>query len=94
MIDLLQNESGDLEFSRLTMLLINKILAAVPDQETFYDITDCLEDQGMRGISEKLLKDPNTDPVLVEQLRIYEVNFLIFTYLSRHVSTESNRTLH
>ncbi|VUZ44698.1 unnamed protein product [Hymenolepis diminuta] len=76
LIDLLQNESGDLEFSRLTMLLINKILAAVPDQETFYDITDCLEDQGMRGISEKLLKDPNTDPVLVEQLRIYEASLI------------------
>lgn len=73
-MDLLQNESGDVEFSRMTMLLINKVLAAVPDQETFYDITDCLEDQGMRTISEKLLNDPNTDPVLVEQLRIYEVN--------------------
>ncbi|VDO04112.1 unnamed protein product [Rodentolepis nana] len=76
LIDLLQNESGDLEFSRLTMLLINKVLAAVPDQETFYDITDCLEVQGMQEISDKLLKDPNTDPVLVEQLRIYEASLI------------------
>ncbi|VDM30728.1 unnamed protein product [Hydatigera taeniaeformis] len=76
LIDLLQNESGDLEFSRLTMLLINKVLAAVPDQETFYDITDCLEDQGMKLISEKLLKEPTTDPILVEQLRIYEASLI------------------
>eukprot|EP00108_Taenia_solium_P005188 TsM_000247400 transcript=TsM_000247400 gene=TsM_000247400 len=76
LIDLLQNESGDLEFSRLTMLLINKVLAAVPDQETFYDITDCLEDQGMKQISEKLLQEPSTDPILVEQLRIYEASLI------------------
>ena len=55
------------------MLLINKVLTAVPDQETFYDITDCLEEQGMREISESLLKEPNPDSILVEQLQIYEV---------------------
>lgn len=63
------------------MLLINKVLAAVPDQETFYDITDCLEDQGMKQISEKLLQEPSTDPILVEQLRIYEVPSLMLIFL-------------
>ncbi len=73
LVELLKNESGDLEFCQHTMLLINKVLAAVPDQETFYDITDYLEDQGMHEIAEKYLKQPNADPTLMEQFAVYEV---------------------
>uniref|UniRef100_A0A5K3F5I8 FH2 domain-containing protein n=1 Tax=Mesocestoides corti TaxID=53468 RepID=A0A5K3F5I8_MESCO len=75
-IELLRNESGDVEFCRHTMLLINKVLAAVPDQETFYDITDNLEDQGMKEIADNYLKQPDADPILVEQLLIYEASLI------------------
>ncbi|KAL7058564.1 hypothetical protein AAHC03_013297 [Spirometra sp. Aus1] len=75
-IELLRQESSDLEILLHTMILINKVLADVPDQETFYDITDCLEDQGIKELADKYVQDSNSDPSLVEQFNIYEASLI------------------
>uniref|UniRef100_A0A3B5LQ61 GBD/FH3 domain-containing protein n=1 Tax=Xiphophorus couchianus TaxID=32473 RepID=A0A3B5LQ61_9TELE len=44
LMDVLEEKNGaDTELLVFTMTLINKILAALPDQDSFYDVTDCLE---------------------------------------------------
>lgn len=48
-------------------------LAALPDQDSFYDMVDGLEEQGMETISQRHLGRKGTDLDLVEQLNIYEV---------------------
>uniref|UniRef100_A0A0V0J6M9 FH1/FH2 domain-containing protein 3 n=1 Tax=Schistocephalus solidus TaxID=70667 RepID=A0A0V0J6M9_SCHSO len=76
LIELLRQESSDVEILLHTMILINKVLGAVPDQETFYDITDCLEDQGIKELADKYTKDSNPDASLVEQFNIYEASLI------------------
>lgn len=48
-------------------------LAALPDQDSFYDMVDGLEEQGMETVSKRHLGRKGTDLDLVEQLNIYEV---------------------
>lgn len=48
-------------------------LAALPDQDSFYDTVDGLEEQGMETVSQRHLGRKGTDLDLVEQLNIYEV---------------------
>lgn len=48
-------------------------LAALPDQDSFYDMVDVLEEQGIETISQRHLGRRGTDLDLVEQLNIYEV---------------------
>uniref|UniRef100_A0A3P9KZR4 GBD/FH3 domain-containing protein n=1 Tax=Oryzias latipes TaxID=8090 RepID=A0A3P9KZR4_ORYLA len=44
LMDILHDKTGaDTELLMLTMTLINKALAVLPDQDSFYDVTDCLE---------------------------------------------------
>ena len=59
-MDVLGEKDGiDSELLVYAMTLINKILSNIPDQDTFYDITDALEEQNMYNISqvhEKILE--------------------------------------
>lgn len=48
-------------------------LAALPDQDSFYDVTDCLEQQGMEQLIQAHLASKGTDPDLRQQLALYEV---------------------
>lgn len=48
-------------------------LAALPDQDSFYDVTDCLEQQGMEQLIQVHLASKGTDPDLRQQLALYEV---------------------
>lgn len=49
------------------------MLGALPDQDSFYDVTDRLEEQGMEHVVKRhLTKKGATDIDLVEQLQIYE----------------------
>lgn len=48
-------------------------LAALPDQDSFYDMVDGLEEQGIETVSQRHLGRKGTDLDLVEQLNIYEV---------------------
>ncbi|XP_034155448.1 FH1/FH2 domain-containing protein 1 isoform X4 [Pangasianodon hypophthalmus] len=70
---ILEEKNGsDTELLVFTMSLINKTLAALPDQDSFYDVTDCLEHQGMERIMEKHISSKAIDPDLKQQFTIYE----------------------
>ncbi|XP_007477212.2 FH1/FH2 domain-containing protein 1 isoform X1 [Monodelphis domestica] len=72
-VSILEEKNGaDPELLVFTMTLINKTLAALPDQDSFYDVTDALEQQGMEGIVQKHLGSPGTDADLRAQLVLYE----------------------
>nr|XP_015224070.1 PREDICTED: FH1/FH2 domain-containing protein 1-like isoform X2 [Lepisosteus oculatus] len=73
LMEILEEKNGaDSELLVFTMSLINKILAALPDQDSFYDVTDCLEQQGMERIMQKHINSKGTDPDLKNQFAIYE----------------------
>lgn len=53
-------------------------LAGLPDQDSFYDVVDCLEEQGIEGLAQRHLNRKGTDLDLVEQFNMYEVSTAIF----------------
>uniref|UniRef100_A0A663MPN3 Formin homology 2 domain containing 1 n=1 Tax=Athene cunicularia TaxID=194338 RepID=A0A663MPN3_ATHCN len=67
-----QRNGADTELLVFTMTLINKTLAALPDQDTFYDVTDCLEQQGMERVVQQYLGSKGTDLDLKQQFALYE----------------------
>ncbi|XP_062385418.1 FH1/FH2 domain-containing protein 3 isoform X2 [Sardina pilchardus] len=72
-MEILEEKDGvDTELLVYAMTLINKTLAALPDQDSFYDMVDVLEEQGMEVVSKRHLGRKGTDLDLVEQLNIYE----------------------
>ncbi|XP_051556777.1 FH1/FH2 domain-containing protein 1-like isoform X2 [Myxocyprinus asiaticus] len=73
LIDILSGKNGsDTELLIYTMTLINKTLAALPDQDSFYDVTDCLEKLGMEGIVQKHITSSGIEGDLKQQFTIYE----------------------
>ncbi|KAM4603118.1 FH1/FH2 domain-containing protein 1 [Polymixia lowei] len=72
-MEVLEERNGsDTELLIFTMTLINKTLAALPDQDSFYDVTDSLERHGMEQIIQKHLNNKAIEPDLRQQLTIYE----------------------
>ncbi|XP_009328652.1 PREDICTED: FH1/FH2 domain-containing protein 1 [Pygoscelis adeliae] len=67
-----QRNGADTELLVFAMTLINKTLAALPDQDTFYDVTDCLEQQGMERVVQQYLGSKGTDLDLKQQFSLYE----------------------
>ncbi|XP_030907616.2 FH1/FH2 domain-containing protein 1 [Melopsittacus undulatus] len=67
-----QRNGADTELLVFAMTLINKTLAALPDQDTFYDVTDCLEQQGMEQLVQQFLGSKGTDLDLKHQFTLYE----------------------
>ncbi|XP_047461193.1 FH1/FH2 domain-containing protein 3 isoform X2 [Mugil cephalus] len=73
-MEILHEKDGvDTELLVYAMTLVNKTLAALPDQDSFYDMVDGLEEQGMETVSQRHLGRKGTDLDLVEQLNIYEM---------------------
>uniref|UniRef100_A0A8C9TCW9 Formin homology 2 domain containing 3 n=1 Tax=Scleropages formosus TaxID=113540 RepID=A0A8C9TCW9_SCLFO len=73
-MEILDEKDGtDTELLVYVMTLINKTLAGLPDQDSFYDVVDCLEEQGIEGLAQKHLSRKGTDFDLVEQFNIYEL---------------------
>ncbi|XP_051787637.1 FH1/FH2 domain-containing protein 1 isoform X2 [Erpetoichthys calabaricus] len=73
LIEILEEKNGaDSELLIFTMTLINKTLAVLPDQDSFYDVTDCLEKQDMEAIIQRHLRGKGADPDLKHQFTIYE----------------------
>ncbi|XP_077866003.1 FH1/FH2 domain-containing protein 3-like [Saccoglossus kowalevskii] len=70
---LLKDEQQDNEILVYTMTLVNKVLNAIPDQDTFYDVTDSLEELGIDKV-QKSYMHRNSDPDLQEQFNIYEAS--------------------
>ncbi|XP_063607014.1 serine-rich adhesin for platelets-like isoform X3 [Penaeus indicus] len=65
-------DSLDMELLTYAMTLVNKTLNGIPDQDTYYDHTDFLEEQGMETLIEKYMHRPDSDLDLLQQFTIYE----------------------
>ncbi|XP_069595439.1 FH1/FH2 domain-containing protein 1 isoform X2 [Ranitomeya imitator] len=73
LIDILEEKNGaDSELLVFAMTLINKTLGALPDQDSFYDVTDCLEQLGMERLIQRHMNHKGTDPDLKQRLALYE----------------------
>ncbi|XP_025115916.1 FH1/FH2 domain-containing protein 1-like isoform X3 [Pomacea canaliculata] len=67
-----EKEGSDSELLVYAMTLVNKVLNAIPEQDSFYDVTDSLEEQGMERITRKHMERQGADLDLLTQLQIYE----------------------
>ncbi|KAI4874078.1 hypothetical protein NFI96_027695, partial [Prochilodus magdalenae] len=77
-MEILSEKDGvDTELLVYTTSLINKTLAALPDQDSFYDLVDVLEEQGMQEVTRRYIGRKGTDLDLLEQLNIYEVDITL-----------------
>ncbi|XP_041100661.1 FH1/FH2 domain-containing protein 3 isoform X3 [Polyodon spathula] len=73
-MEILDEKDGvDTELLVYAMTLINKTLAGLSDQDSFYDVVDCLEEQGIEVIAQRHLNKKGTDLDLVEQFNMYEM---------------------
>lgn len=73
-MEILEEKDGvDTELLVYAMTLVNKTLAGLPDQDTFYDVVDCLEELGIAAVSQRHLNKKGMDLDLLEQFNIYEV---------------------
>nr|XP_008984283.3 FH1/FH2 domain-containing protein 1 isoform X2 [Callithrix jacchus] len=73
LVSILEEKNGaDPELLVYTVTLINKTLAVLPDQDSFYDVTDALEQQGMEALVQRHLGTAGTDVDLRTQLVLYE----------------------
>ncbi|XP_021322566.1 FH1/FH2 domain-containing protein 3 isoform X1 [Danio rerio] len=72
-MEILDEKDGmDTELLVYAMTLINKTLAGLPDQDSFYDVVDSLEEQNMEAVAQRHISRKGTDLDLVEQFNIYE----------------------
>lgn len=65
-------DAADTELLIYASSLINKCLNGIPDQDTYYDQVDCLEEQGIENIIQRYMAKPGTDLDLLRQFQIYE----------------------
>ncbi|XP_074844118.1 FH1/FH2 domain-containing protein 3 isoform X4 [Carettochelys insculpta] len=73
-MEILEEKDGvDTELLVYAMTLVNKTLSGLPDQDSFYDVVDSLEELGIEAISQRHLNKKGTDLDLVEQFNIYEM---------------------
>ncbi|KAE8288686.1 FH1/FH2 domain-containing protein 3 Formactin-2 Formin-like protein overexpressed in spleen 2 [Larimichthys crocea] len=56
-MEILDEKDGvDTELLVYAMTLINKTLAGLPDQDSYYDMVDCLEEQGIEAMAQRTPK--------------------------------------
>lgn len=65
-------ENADTELLIYATSLINKTLSGLSDQDSYYDESDYLEQQGMEGVVQRYMSRPGTDLDLLDQLQLYE----------------------
>lgn len=65
-------ENADTELLIYAASLINKTLSGLNDQDSFYDETDYLEEQGMESIIQRYMSRADTDLDLLDQFQLYE----------------------
>lgn len=64
-------------FNHSVYVFVFQTLAGLPDQDSYYDMVDCLEEQGIEAMAQRHLSRKGTDLDLVEQFNIYEVRTII-----------------
>ena len=72
------SNQDDLELILYSMILINTVLNSIPDQDTFYDVSDSFEELGMQRIIQHYFKNQIKDEngnykQIVQQMELYEV---------------------
>ena len=67
-------DNSSSEVVLLIITLFNTVLSAIPDQDTFYDLTDALEKQGMQKCTQFFLNKKPPESDLIEQFNIYDVS--------------------
>ncbi|XP_061572624.1 FH1/FH2 domain-containing protein 3 isoform X2 [Cololabis saira] len=73
-MEILDEKDGvDTELLVYAMTLINKTLAGLPDQDSYYDMVDYLEEQSIEATAQRHLSRKGTDLDLIEQFNIYEM---------------------
>lgn len=65
-------DNADTELLIYATTLINKTLSGLSDQDSFYDESDFLEQQGMESVIQKYMSRPGTDLDLLDQLQLYD----------------------
>ncbi|XP_039286799.1 serine-rich adhesin for platelets isoform X2 [Nilaparvata lugens] len=65
-------DSADTELLIYATTLINKTLNGLPDQDSYYDQVDALEEQGFESIIRRYMSKQGTDLDLLRQFQIYE----------------------
>ncbi|KAK7605056.1 hypothetical protein V9T40_006242 [Parthenolecanium corni] len=65
-------DATDTELLIYAMTLINKTLNGIPDQDTYYDQVDLLEEQDIESVIRKYMSKQGTDLDLLRQFQIYE----------------------
>ena len=55
------------------IIFYTQTLNGIPDQDTYYDIVDSLEEQGMENVIQYYMSKQGTDLDLLQQFQIYEV---------------------
>lgn len=65
-------ENADTELLIYATSLINKTLSGLSEQDSYYDESDYLEQQGMEGVVQRYMSRPGTDLDLLDQLQLYE----------------------
>ncbi|XP_070712606.1 FH1/FH2 domain-containing protein 1 [Pempheris klunzingeri] len=73
LMEVLEERNGsDTELLMFAMTLINKTLAALPDQDSFYDVTDSLEQLGMEAVIHRHMNNKGAEPDLRAHFTAYE----------------------
>ncbi|XP_029942893.1 FH1/FH2 domain-containing protein 1, partial [Salarias fasciatus] len=73
LMEVLKEKNGsDTELLIFAMTLINKTLAVLPDQDSFYDVVDSLEQLDMETVVQRHLSSLATEPALRAQFTVYE----------------------
>ena len=70
-------DNSSSEVVLLIITLFNTVLSAIPDQDTFYDMSDALEKQGMQRCTQFFLNRKPAEADLIEQFNIYDVSNII-----------------
>uniref|UniRef100_A0A8C7ZMG3 Formin homology 2 domain containing 3b n=1 Tax=Oryzias sinensis TaxID=183150 RepID=A0A8C7ZMG3_9TELE len=70
-MEILNEKDGvDTELLVFGMTLINKTLAGLPDQDSYYDMVDCLEEQNIETTVQRHLSRKGTDLDLVDESQL------------------------
>ncbi|XP_055356090.1 uncharacterized protein LOC129601320 isoform X2 [Paramacrobiotus metropolitanus] len=67
-----EKDPSDPELLVFAMTLINMTVQGIPDQDTFYDVVDHLEELGMLDACEYHKKRKGSDMELIQQIEIYD----------------------
>ncbi|CAF3773395.1 unnamed protein product [Rotaria socialis] len=65
-------DNSGTEVVLLIITLFNTVLSVIPDQDTFYDMTDSLEQQGMQRCTQFYINRKPIEADLVEQFQIFD----------------------